>query len=75
MLEMRPDCESCGADLPADKKGAFICSFECSFCKNCKDNIHNGICPNCSGELVERPMRFGNVLIEFPASQVRKYSI
>ena len=32
MLEMRPDCERCGADLPADAGGAFICSFECTFC-------------------------------------------
>ena len=26
MLEMRPDCETCGADLPAEAPGAFICS-------------------------------------------------
>jgi uncharacterized protein len=25
MLEMRPDCEKCGVDLPADNGGAFIC--------------------------------------------------
>ena len=31
MLEMRPDCEGCGADLPAEAPGAFICSFECTF--------------------------------------------
>ncbi|MEQ1639314.1 MAG: DUF1272 domain-containing protein, partial [Novosphingobium sp.] len=32
MLEMRPDCERCGIDLPAEAAGAFICSFECTFC-------------------------------------------
>ena len=26
-LEMRPDCERCGTDLPAEARGAFICSF------------------------------------------------
>ncbi|MDP3782290.1 MAG: DUF1272 domain-containing protein, partial [Sphingopyxis sp.] len=25
MLEMRPDCEKCGRDLPANVHGAFIC--------------------------------------------------
>src|SRR3546814_830208 len=28
MLEMRPDCEKCGRNLPADPHGAFICSME-----------------------------------------------
>ena len=37
MLEMRPDCERCGTDLPADQGGAFICSFECTFCADCAD--------------------------------------
>ena len=36
MLEMRPDCERCGVDLSADLPGAFICSFECTFCAHCK---------------------------------------
>ncbi len=31
MLEMRPDCERCGTELPADEAGAFICSFECTY--------------------------------------------
>ncbi len=37
MLEMRPDCERCGMDLPADAPGAFICSMECTFCTECAD--------------------------------------
>ena len=36
-LEMRPDCERCGLDLPAEAPGAFICSFECTFCAECAD--------------------------------------
>ena len=39
MLEMRPDCERCGADLLADVPGAFICSFECTFCAECADQL------------------------------------
>ena len=40
---------------PAEN-GAFICSYECTFCATCA-NALNGICPNCHGELVRRPRR------------------
>ncbi|WP_288487538.1 DUF1272 domain-containing protein, partial [uncultured Novosphingobium sp.] len=39
MLEMRPDCERCGTDLPAQAPGAFICSFECTFCAECAEAL------------------------------------
>lgn len=55
MLEMRPECEKCGAAL-THAADAFICSFECTFCGNCTSAM-GGICPNCSGELVARPKR------------------
>ena len=45
MLEMRPDCERCGTDLPADEAGAFICSFECTLCAECAKRPTTG-CPN-----------------------------
>ncbi len=35
MLEMRPGCECCDVDLPADSDEAMICSFECTFCRWC----------------------------------------
>jgi hypothetical protein len=35
MLKMKPTCERCAAALPADRTGAFICSFECTFCEAC----------------------------------------
>ena len=72
MLEMRPDCERCGADLPADAPGAFICSFECSFCADCADALDER-CPNCGGELMDRPTRVGAALQEFPAATKRKF--
>ncbi|TMJ18629.1 MAG: DUF1272 domain-containing protein [Alphaproteobacteria bacterium] len=71
MLEMRPDCERCGRDLPADRHGAFICSFECTFCAACTDLLEE-ICPNCGGDLLERPMRAGAALERHPASTERK---
>ncbi len=73
MLEMRPDCERCGADLPADAPGAFICSFECSFCAECADALDER-CPNCGGELLDRPTRNGAALKKFPASSARKFA-
>ncbi len=73
MLEMRPDCEACGADLPADQAGAHICSFECAFCLDCAKGRLAGSCPNCSGELRPRPVRAAALLARFPASSTRKY--
>jgi uncharacterized protein len=72
MLEMRPDCERCGADLPTDQHGAFICSFECTFCAECTHEIDDR-CPNCGGELTDRPTRVGTALQRHPASTTRKF--
>ena len=73
MLEMRPDCERCGTDLPAQAPGAFICSFECTFCAECADALDDR-CPNCGGELVDRPVRSRKLLEKFPGSTVRKFT-
>ena len=54
-LEMRSVCERCGAALAPDSE-ARICSFECTFCVPCTDEM-KGVCPNCGGELVARPKR------------------
>lgn len=72
MLEMHPDCERCGADLPADAPGAFICSFECTFCAACADAVDE-VCPNCGGELVDRPIRSREMLAKHPASDGRRF--
>ena len=73
MLEMRPDCERCGTDLPAEAPGAFICSFECTFCSDCSADVLGGICPNCGGELVRRPIRPAGKLVNNPASTIRVF--
>jgi Uncharacterized protein conserved in bacteria len=57
MLEMRPNCERCNADLPADAANARICSYECTFCADCVDNVLQGVCPNCGGNFQPRPIR------------------
>jgi uncharacterized protein len=54
-LEMRESCERCGAAIAADCD-ARICSFECTFCASCGEEMA-GVCPNCGGELVARPRR------------------
>ena len=54
-LEMRAECERCGAALAADGE-AVICSHECTFCRSCADALES-VCPNCGGELVPRPKR------------------
>lgn len=35
MLELRPNCECCDRDLPGDSGDALICTFECTFCRDC----------------------------------------
>jgi hypothetical protein len=73
MLAMRPDCERCGRDLPADEAGALICSFECTFCGPCVDAM-DGICPNCGGGFEPRPTRVGDALSRNPADTQRRYA-
>lgn len=72
MLEMRPDCETCGADLPAEAPGAFICSFECTFCAECAEDLDDR-CPNCGGELMDRPTRAKPLHAKYPPSTERKF--
>ena len=72
MLAMRPDCERCGRDLPPGAADAHICSFECTFCGPCTAAMA-GTCPNCGGELVQRPTRAEALLERHPASTERKY--
>jgi hypothetical protein len=72
MLEMRPDCERCGADLPAEAPGAFICSFECTFCADCAEALDDR-CPNCGGELMDRPTRAKKLHEKYPPSGERKF--
>jgi hypothetical protein len=73
MLQLRPNCECCNTDLPAESTDARICSFECTFCATCAEKVLKGRCPNCGGELVARPRRPASKLQKFPASTERVY--
>ena len=49
MLQLRPNRECCDRDLPPDATDAMICSFECTFCTFCAEDVLRGRCPNCGG--------------------------
>ena len=70
-LDLRPNCECCDTDLPPDSREAMMCSFECTYCADCASNTLAGICPNCGGELVRRPVRPAAKLANNPASTKR----
>jgi hypothetical protein len=70
MLDLRPNCECCDADLPP-AADAMICSFECTFCAACARTRLHGVCPNCGGGLVARPVRPAALLAKHPASTKR----
>ncbi|NNE33085.1 MAG: DUF1272 domain-containing protein [Winogradskyella sp.] len=67
MLEIRPTCENCNKSLAYDSKEAMICTFECTFCKACANQLKN-CCPNCGGNFEKRPVRPKNLLKECPVS-------
>jgi uncharacterized protein len=70
MLILKPNCECCDRDLPPEAE-ARICSFECTFCAECAETRFAGVCPNCGGELVARPVRPAALLTRFPPSAER----
>jgi hypothetical protein len=73
VLQLRPSCECCDRDLPPGSADAMICSFECTFCRVCAEGRLGGICPNCGGELVRRPVRPADRLTRYPASTERVF--
>lgn len=73
MLQLRPNCECCDRDLSPSATGAFICSFECTFCTTCATDVLKGKCPNCGGALVARPPRAAEKLAKYPASTQRVF--
>ena len=73
MLELRPNCECCGRDLPPDSAEARICSYECTFCRECVDTKLHDVCPNCGGNFVPRPVRPPIKLAKAPPSTKRVF--
>lgn len=66
MLEIRPCCEHCGKSLPPAATDAMVCSYECTFCKDCVDNVLLNVCPNCGGGFEKRPIRNREKLLKDP---------
>ena len=73
MLKLRPNCENCNVDLPPESALARICTFECTFCEACADGPLQGVCPNCGGNFVPRPIRPPALLGQYPPSTERVY--
>ena len=79
MLELRPTCEHCNRQLPPESPEAWICSFECTFCGDCVENVLKNVCPNCGGGFMPRPVRPAknrkgdNYLGKYPASAKVKH--
>ena len=77
MLQLRPNCEWCDKDLPADAPDAMICTYECTFCEACVEVELKNVCPNCGGGFERRPIRpvnewrEGLSLAQRPASTMR----
>lgn len=77
-LELRPCCENCSKPLPPAATDARICSFECTFCAICVDEVLGNVCPNCGGGFTPRPIRPAqnwkgdNFVGAYPPSTVRK---
>ena len=80
MLELRPNCELCDVDLPPDSAAARICTYECTFCAACVDQVLHGVCPNCGGNFEPRPIRpvrawrDGTGLVNDPPGTQRRHS-
>jgi len=66
MLEIRLNCEHCDKSLPNESNEAMICTYECTFCKNCVDNVLKNVCPNCGGGFEKRPTRPNKQLVKYP---------
>ncbi len=79
MLKLKPNCEHCDIDLPANSTVAMICTFECTFCAHCVETVLHNVCPNCGGGFERRPQRIvtawnkGVSLSDAPASTERVF--
>lgn len=62
MLELRPTCEHCNKRLPPNSTEAMICTYECTFCRDCVEHVLENVCPNCGGGFTPRPIRPKNNL-------------
>lgn len=74
MLELRPSCECCDVDLAPTSRDVFICTYECTWCRDCAEGRLDLTCPNCGGELVRRPVPSPSRLAAHPPSTTRVHA-
>jgi len=48
-----------------------ICSFECTFCRDCVNGRLDNVCPNCGGGFTLRPVRPAAMLAGAPGTVER----
>lgn len=73
MLQIRQNCENCDKSLPNNSNDAMICTYECTFCKDCVENVLENVCPNCGGGFEKRPTRPHLQLDKFPVRTDKVY--
>lgn len=67
-----PTCENCNKALPYNSNEAMICTFECTYCKDCVALLKE-VCPNCGGGFEKRPIRPKHLLKKYPVSTTQVY--
>jgi hypothetical protein len=78
MLELRPTCENCNTPLPPDATDAMICSFECTFCRHCVEDILHNVARIAAevfvpGHSPDQKLERCNYLGAYPASGIVKH--
>lgn len=67
-MEIRLNCENCDKSLPNGSDEAMICTFDCTFCVSCVNDLLKNVCPNCGGGFEKRPTRPQDYLEKYPPS-------
>ena len=73
MLMLKRSCECCDKDLPPQATDAMICTFECTFCRDCVETRLHGVCPNCGGNFSPRPIRPAAMVAKYPTATERTF--
>jgi hypothetical protein len=74
VLDLRPSCECCDRDLDPLDPDVLICTYECTWCRDCGNGVLRGTCPNCGGKLVPRPVPSAHRLANDPPSSTRVFN-
>jgi len=72
-MEIRLSCENCDKALPNNSDEAMICTLDCTFCKECVDEVLQNVCPNCGGGFEKRPTRPKQYLAKYPPREDKVY--